>query len=150
MNMCIVWMVIAAISAVVEVATVAVAAIWFVLGAVVAMLASLFGAHFWTQICVFILVSTLGFFAFRKIWSSSRVPSSHTNFDRNIGRAVKVIEAIDNLAGTGAVKMNGQYWSAKSEAEGTEIPVGAKVTVKRFEGSKVIVALEQVESQEKL
>ena len=47
-------------------------------------------------------------------------------------------EGIDNLAGTGAVQVFGQTWTARS-AGGETIPAGSKVTILRIEGVKLLV-----------
>ena len=47
-------------------------------------------------------------------------------------------EAIDNLASQGQVTVSGQIWSARSDGE-EQIPIGARVTVLRIEGVKLIV-----------
>ena len=49
-----------------------------------------------------------------------------------------VCEDIDNLAGTGAVKLDGKEWTARSDS-GANIPSGSVVKVRRIEGVKLIV-----------
>ena len=61
-----------------------------------------------------------------------------TNSDRLIGDTAVVTETIDNLEAKGAVKVQGQVWSARSE-NGEVIPENTPVTVVRIEGVKLIV-----------
>ena len=61
-----------------------------------------------------------------------------TNADSNIGKEAVVTEHIDNLQGSGAVRISGVEWSARS-ADGSEIEKGAVVRVLRIEGVKVCV-----------
>ena len=49
-----------------------------------------------------------------------------------------VIEEIDNVAGSGAVKVAGKVWTARS-ADGDVIPAGTKAEALRIEGVKLIV-----------
>lgn len=62
-----------------------------------------------------------------------------TNADRNIGRTAAVIERIDNLAGTGAVRIDGVTWTARSADEQKTIEVGVMVTVREIRGVKLVV-----------
>ena len=59
-----------------------------------------------------------------------------------------VIEAIDNLAAQGQVKVRGAVWTARTAADGAVIPVGAHVQVLRIEGVRAIVALVPAPVQE--
>jgi membrane protein implicated in regulation of membrane protease activity len=61
-----------------------------------------------------------------------------TNADRNIGKTAVVTERIDNVAGTGAAKVNGVEWTART-ADGSTVEVGALVTVQKIEGVKLCV-----------
>ena len=62
-----------------------------------------------------------------------------TNADRSIGRAAVVTERIDNLAATGAVKLDGVVWTARSTDDAVAIEAGERVTVRAIEGVKLIV-----------
>ena len=61
-----------------------------------------------------------------------------TNADRVLGETAKVTETIDNLAGPGAVYVDGKTWTARSAGEET-IPRGTLVRVERMEGVKLFV-----------
>ena len=54
------------------------------------------------------------------------------------GKQAVVTEDIDNLAGTGAIKLSGVIWTARS-ADGNPIPAGTIVAVQSVEGVKTIV-----------
>ena len=66
--------------------------------------------------------------------------TERTNADRLIGREAVVTQQIDNISGTGQVRVGGQIWTARSENE-NDPPVepGVKATVLRIEGVKLIV-----------
>ena len=136
----ILWLVLAGIFLAVEFGTVALISIWFVVGSVAALIASLLGAAFWLQILVFALVSLVAllvaFPLVKKRVAAQKVP---TNVDALPGRKALVTEAIDNLAGTGTIKLEGKLWTARS-ADGRPLPKGTVVTVRAVEGVKAIVS----------
>lgn len=61
-----------------------------------------------------------------------------TNAAGNIGREAIVTEAIDNLHETGAVRLSGVEWSARS-ADGSPVAAGTVVRIDAIEGVKLIV-----------
>ena len=138
----IMWLLIAIAAIVVELLTVGFVSLWFALGAGGAIIAMVLGAPIWLQFVVFVLVSILGIIAFRGFWKKKiKENITATNFDRNIGKVVLVTEKIDNLEGTGEVKVNGQRWTAISESDDIIIPIGTHVVIKAIEGSKLLVNL---------
>ena len=58
-----------------------------------------------------------------------------------IGKEAVVTETIDNLSGTGAVRLDGKIWSARLIGEDERAEVNEKVRVKKIEGVKLIVEL---------
>ena len=98
------------------------------------------GAAVWLQIFWFVIVSVATLVLTRplvKRYVDSR--SVATNADRSIGRAAVVTERIDNLAATGAVKLDGVVWTARSTDDAVAIETGERVTVRAIEGVKLIV-----------
>ncbi|MBP3313172.1 MAG: NfeD family protein [Oscillospiraceae bacterium] len=133
------WFAAVVLFAVVEASTVALVSLWFVGGALAALIASLLGAELWLQIVLFVVVSG-GLLAclrpfIKKVLSPRITP---TNFDRIIGQKVPVVETIDNLNATGAVKAEGNIWSARSES-GEIIEKDTVVEILEIQGVKVIV-----------
>jgi membrane protein implicated in regulation of membrane protease activity len=61
-----------------------------------------------------------------------------SNADRNIGYTAVVTERIDNVRGTGAAKIGGVEWTARS-VDGSAIEVDALVRVRNIEGVKLCV-----------
>ena len=122
-----------------EAVTVGLTSIWFAAGSLIALICALLGANMWIQIVAFIAATILSLAAFRplcKKYINGKVEP--TNADRNIGAEVLVTETIHNLQATGAVRIGGITWTARSETD-VIIPVGALVRVKRIEGAKVYV-----------
>lgn len=130
------WAAVAVTAGVVEAGTAALVSLWFVGGALAALIATLFGAALWLQVVLFFGVSILLFCLLRPVLHKSR--SVATNADSNLGKTAVVTQDIDNLAGTGQVKISGVVWTARS-AEEEPIAAGSLVTIQSIDGVKVIV-----------
>ena len=138
-TMLFVWLAALVFFLVIEGATAQLVSIWFVLGALAALIVNLLHGSMWLQIAAFVIVSVLALIFTRPIirkLTKGRV--SATNADRIIGTTCMVTEAIDNIAGTGAVSAAGKIWTARSR-DGEPIPEGTLVTVSAIEGVKAIV-----------
>lgn len=134
------WVVALVVFLIVEAVTAGLVFIWFVFGSLVALICAALGAAVWLQIFWFVIVSVATLVLTRplvKRYVDSR--SVATNADRSIGRAAVVTERIDNLAATGAVKLDGVVWTARSTDDAVAIETGERVTVRAIEGVKLIV-----------
>ena len=134
------WVAALVVFLIVEAVTAGLVSIWFVFGSLVALICAALGAAVWLQIFWFVIVSVATLVLTRplvKRYVDSR--SVATNADRSIGRAAVVTERIDNLAATGAVKLDGVVWTARSTDDSVAIETGERVTVRAIEGVKLIV-----------
>ena len=134
------WVAALVVFLIVEAVTAGLVSIWFVFGSLVALICAARGAAVWLQIFWFVIVSVATLVLTRplvKRYVDSR--SVATNADRSIGRAAVVTERIDNLAATGAVKLDGVVWTARSTDDAVAIETGERVTVRAIEGVKLIV-----------
>lgn len=134
------WVAALVVFLIVEAVTAGLVSIWFVFGSLVALICAALGAAMWLQIFWFVIVSVATLVLTRplvKRYVDSR--SVATNADRSIGRAAVVTERIDNLAATGAVKLDGVVWTARSTDDAVAIETGERVTVRAIEGVKLIV-----------
>ena len=124
---------------VVEAATAGLTCIWFALGSVAALLTAWLRGPIWLQIVWFLVVSVSALLLTRplarKFINGRKTP---TNADRAIGRIGIVTETIDNIAASGAVKLDGQVWTARS-ADGEIIAMGERVEALEIRGVKLIV-----------
>lgn len=140
MKMYIIWAAAILILGVLEGITVQLVSIWFVLGAVAALIASICGANLTVQIIVFIAVSVISLLVTRplvkKKLTSNKQP---TNADRCLGQDGVVCEQIDNLKPSGLVKVDGKIWTART-ADGSIIEPESIVRVEKIEGVKLIVS----------
>ena len=96
-------------------------------------------AELWLQITLFFAVSVVLLTALRPLVKKYLRPRTvRTNAAGNIGREAIVTEAIDNLHETGAVRLSGVEWTARS-ADGSPVAVGTVVRIDAIEGVKLIV-----------
>jgi len=128
----------------VEAATAGLVSIWFVAGAVAALVATILNVSVGLQFAIFLAVSAVALAATRplvqKMKSGKTIP---TNLDRVIGLTGKVTETVDNENATGAVYVDGKTWSARS-ADGTVLPEGSLVTISKMEGVKLFVEKNEI------
>lgn len=125
--------------AIVEAATVNMVSIWFMGGSLAALVVSLCHGPWWLQLIAFFLVSGALLAALRPFVKKHVAPRKiATNADMAIGREAYVVETIDNLHGTGAVKLDGKTWTARSLDESI-LPEGALVRIVKLEGVKLYV-----------
>lgn len=140
MSIAALWVIALVVFLVIEAITVGLTSIWFAAGALAAWICALLGAPVWLQVAVFIVVTAVALYFTRpivkKYINGKIVP---TNADANIGKECRVTETIDNIAGTGAVYVDGKTWTARSENDEV-IPEGELVTALRIEGVKLIVS----------
>lgn len=96
-------------------------------------------AELWLQITLFFAVSVVLLAALRPLVKKYLRPRTvRTNAAGNIGREAIVTETIDNLHETGAVRLSGVEWTARS-ADGSPVAVGTVVRIDAIEGVKLIV-----------
>ena len=139
LSMTAVWGVAIVVFLVMEAATAGLVTIWFAVGALAALLSSLFGAPVWLQLVWFFVISVAAVILTRPLarkYLNSKTQA--TNADMYVGKECMVLETIDNVAGTGAVKVAGKVWTARS-ADGAVIREGARAEALRIEGVKLIV-----------
>lgn len=135
----IIWAVALVAFLIIEGATAQLVTIWFAAGALVSLIAAVFKAPFWLQIVLFVGVSAVTLFATWPLVRRIRNRKAESlNADRVIGQTAVVTETIDNIEGTGSVKIDGVVWTART-ADEAPIEAGAQVTIERIEGVKVIV-----------
>ena len=134
-----VWIAAIVIFGIAEAATAGLVSIWFVPGAVAGLIAAMAGAGLLIQLVLFLAVSAAALAATRplvkKLSAGRAVP---TNADRVLGRTARVTETIDNDSASGAVYVDGKTWTARS-ADGSVLPAGSRVEIRRMEGVKLIV-----------
>jgi len=122
-----------------EASTVTMISAWFALGSLGAMIVSFFGGQLWLQIVIFFVVSTVFLLSLRPLAKKYFTPRIvKTNVDSVVGAQGRVLDAIDNVAAKGRVKLGGMEWSARS-TDGENISADTLVKVDKVEGVKVFV-----------
>ena len=120
----------------IEVITVGLTTVWFVISGFVSLILSLFIDSVEIQFSVFVLLGVLLLITTRPyLVKKLHVKESKTNLDRVIGMRGIVTEDISNLA-PGEVKVDGKRWTAISDGD---IKVGSKVEVLSIIGVKIKV-----------
>lgn len=140
------WMIVLVVLVVIEIATMGLTTIWFAAGALVATIAAACNAPIFLQIALFLVVSVLMLVFTRpvamKYFNKDRIK---TNAESVVGLKGIVTGEINNLEACGQVTLNGMEWTARAASADGVIPEGSVVIVKKIDGVKLIVALEEEE-----
>lgn len=132
------WLAIAAVMAVVEIASMGLITIWFVVGGLAAFVAGFVGADLTVQIIVFLVVSIACLALLRPlIIKHRRMGELHELTP--IGQNAVVVERIDNDALTGRVETPDHMTWAALSADGAPIESGTQVRVVEQRSIKLVV-----------
>lgn len=133
------WVILAGIFFVIEIATVGFLVFWFGIGALIAMVVSFFTDNIAIQTTVFVLSSTILLFFTRPFVNKfSSDEEVQTNAFSIIGKKGIVTQTIDPTSGKGQVKIGTETWSAKS-ADEVKIEKGTEVEVLDIDGVRAVV-----------
>lgn len=137
-NPALMWLVIAVVFLVIEAMTVALLTIWFVGGALVAMVLALLHAGTFVQMVGFIVASIGLLLLARPLIRRRNLTTIKTNADSLVGKiGIVTKESTEFHAGQGRV--GGQIWTIMHE-EKKPMLVDSKFVVKSIDGVKLIVA----------
>ncbi len=129
-----VWAAIFVMALVIEGATMVLISIWFVPGALTALVLSLLGVPTPWQIVVFLVLTVATFIVGLKV----RRKKTKTNIDALIGKIVVITEEVNNIEGRGTGKLSGQLWTVRA-CDGSEpLTPGDLAVVVAIEGVKLI------------
>jgi membrane protein implicated in regulation of membrane protease activity len=137
----IVWLIVAVALAVGEVLTVSFYLFPFALGATAAAIADLAGGGSTAQALAFVVVTALSLGVVRPIARRHirTPPALRTGTAALVGRTAVVLETIDNDRGRGAVRIEGEVWTARALDEDAVIEQGRRVTVIDIKGATALV-----------
>lgn len=134
-----IWLIIAGLFFVMEIATVGFLVFWFGVGALFAMLVSFFTDNIIIQTSVFLITSTILLFLTKPLVNKlSHKDKVKTNAYSNIGKTGIVTREINPKKGIGQIKIGSETWSATSENDEV-IEVGAEIEVIEIKGVKAVV-----------
>lgn len=146
----VVWLVVLAIFAVLEMVTSGtLVSVWFCAGAFAAWLAALADLPVMQQTVIFVVVSLL-LLIIIKPFVSKHIHKNiiKTNAQALIGKNCIVEEEINNVESSGTVKADGKIWTARTEHEYDVIPVGTEVKIVDIRGVKLIVKKNEINDPE--
>lgn len=125
---------------VIEIITVGLTTIWFAAGALAALAANVLGANLIIQIIIFLAVSVV-LLIFTRPWAEKHLNRKRvrTNYEREIGKVIRITEKVDNLDQTGKSVVDGQEWTVRSRNDSDIFEAGALARVVAVSGVKLIV-----------
>ena len=135
-----IWIGVIILAVIIETLTDQLISIWFVPGAVVNVVLDFLGVDLIWQILICLMVAAVGIVFAKTVLnklSSKRIVK--TNVEAIIGERCVVTERIDNFAGCGQARVNGQIWSARGVGENDVFEVGEALNVVAIEGVKLIL-----------
>lgn len=134
----IVWLIVAAFFFVLEIATEGFFVFWFGIGAVAAIGTSFLTENVSVQIAVFAAVSIILVLSTRKLTDKMKPKEVLTNVYTILGKKAIVSQTIDNIKGSGQIKIDGDIWSAKSDNDEV-IEEGLAVEILSIDGVRAVV-----------
>ena len=136
--MWLIWLIAGGIFFVAEIFTAGFLIFWLGIGALIAMIVSIFCANILIQFIVFIMISTILIIFTRPLITKmiSIKETIPTNIYNIIEKEGIVVENINNIDYSGKVKVNGELWSAISD---TPLEKGSKIKVIEVDGVKLKV-----------
>lgn len=134
------WLIVAGIFFVFEIITVGFLVFWLGIGALFAMITSIFTDNLIIQTAIFVVSSAILIPLTKPIADKfiNKKDSISTNSYSLIGKHGVVTMDINPIEATGQVKVNGEIWSAKTEDE-TSIAKGTEVEILKIDGVKLVV-----------
>lgn len=134
------WFLIFLILIIVEVLTINLSTVWFIIGSVFAFFSSFFIKSLNYQIIVFIVFTIISVILTKRfLIKVSNFKKISTNFDSIIGKTCIVTKDINNLLNQGEIVIDRNIWSALSKDDNVIIKEGTKVKIFGIKGVKVIV-----------
>jgi membrane protein implicated in regulation of membrane protease activity len=135
------WLILAVILGVGEIATLGFFLGPFAGGAAVAAVVSAAGVPFVGSLAVFLVISLLLLLALRPIARSMRrtPPQLRTGTAALVGKPAMVLERIANAEGVGCVRIDGEVWTARSYLDDETYEPGARVQVVEIRGATALV-----------
>jgi membrane protein implicated in regulation of membrane protease activity len=136
------WLILAVVFAVGEIATLGFFLAPFAGGAAVASLVSAIGVPFVGSAAIFLLVSVILLAALRPLARSHRKmpPAIRTGTAALVGKSATVVERIANNEGVGCVKIDGDVWTARSFMDDETYEPGTRVQVVEIRGATALVS----------
>jgi membrane protein implicated in regulation of membrane protease activity len=137
----VIWLILAVVLAVGEIATLGFFLAPFAGGAAVAAILSALGAGTTIEAASFLVVSLVLLAALRPVARSHQKGKAlKMGTAALVGQSAMVVERISNAEGVGCVKLDGEIWTARAYDEDTVIEPGTKVQVLEIRGATALVS----------
>jgi membrane protein implicated in regulation of membrane protease activity len=135
------WLILAVVFGVGEIATLGFFLAPFAGGAAVAALVSAAGVPFVGALAVFLVISVMLLAALRPLARSHRrmPPQIRTGTAALVGKSATVLERIANSEGVGCVRIDGEVWTARAFMEEETFEAGTRVQVVEIRGATALV-----------
>lgn len=143
-----IWLIIAGVCFIIEMATVGFFVFWFGIGALLSMLVSIFcPENILLQSIVFVVSSVILLFLTKPLVDrfTRKDKKVETNAYSIIGKKGIVLQDINSTYDIGQVKISGEVWSAKSD-DNDVIKKGSQIEVVKIEGVKAVVKPIKIEA----
>ena len=144
-----IWLIIAGVCLVVEIATVGFLVFWLAVAALITCVLSLFIDNVLIQTAIFVILSAVLIFLTRPLAKKlSSKDTLVTNANSIVGKEAIVIKEInEETSNIGQVKVSGDIWSAICNSSTEPIPVGSKVKITKIDGVKLVVEPLELKSE---
>ncbi len=136
------WLGVAIIAVIIEAATYSLVTIWFVGGALFAILLSIFKVPFYIQVILFLISSAFLLIMTRPIIRAKMNETTKTNVNAIIGETGIVTKKVTEFE-TGIGKVNGQIWTIESKDK-TTLEVDTNFIVVEVRGVRLIVTRKEI------
>lgn len=134
------WLIVAIVLSIIELGTISLVSVWFIVSALIALLLALFGFSLYIQIVNFVILGIILLIFTRKpLLKYLNKTKQKTNADRILDMTGLVTEEID-IDQPGEVKVDGKKWTAMAKEK---IAKGKKVKILKIEGVKLLVEEEK-------
>jgi membrane protein implicated in regulation of membrane protease activity len=135
------WLILAVVFAVGEIATLGFFLAPFAAGAAVAAVVSAAGAGLVLSLAIFLAIAAGLLVALRPLARAYRrtPPQIRTGTAALVGRDATVVERIANHEGAGCVKIDGEVWTARSYIDDEVYEAGTRVQVVEIRGATALV-----------
>ena len=135
------WLILAVVFGLGEIATLGFFLAPFAGGAAVAAVVSAAGAPFVLSLAVFLVISVVLLAALRPLARSHRrmPPQIRTGTAALVGKSAMVLERIANSEGVGCVRIDGEVWTARAFMDDETYEAGTRVQVVEIRGATALV-----------
>jgi membrane protein implicated in regulation of membrane protease activity len=142
MNAWVIWLIVAVVFTVAEVVNLSFYLFPFAIGAAGAAIVELAGGGAAVAWPVFAVLTAVSFTVVRPIARRHihMPPQLRTGTAALVGSTAVVLERIDNDAGVGCVRLNGEVWTARAYDEDATFEPGARVHVMEIRGATALVS----------